>query len=1069
MKQVFLLFCLLASVVFAQYTTASLGGTVRDSTGAVVPDARVAVRHTETGFAQAVASDATGSFLFSRLPVGSYELRVEKQGFTSYVQSGIQLTVDRMATQNVALQVGAVTEQVTVQADSELIETRTATVGHLVDGKRIVEMPLNGRRPERLVYMAPGTIDLGRNSCRICGHGGVYPGEETAGVNGAGLYQVNFQLDGTSHNDTYINVSLPFPNPDSVQEFNLQSSNFTAEYGNAAGGIVNIVTRSGTNEIHGGVFHFLRNGALNARQFFAPLQDALKRNQFGGTVGGPIVRDKLFYFGTYQGTRLRNTPAGIIRFVPTPAERNGDFSSLLPGRQLVDPVSRAPVAGNIIPASRINAVSKFFLNRIPLPSGSGRQVNFPGTPIIQTENQFMVKTDYTLGRHHLSGRYYFTDFDGPPVVGPPNILAATTAGNAVRVQNVSLNHTWTLSPTLLVNSTFGMNRQRGGSLSSTDFGFAAAGVKVVGPEHVKKLNAPPELIVSVTGGFSIGTNHLGDFDRGDFTVREVVTKIKGAHELRFGGEAVRVRNHIVNTFQMAGNITFNGQLSGDGLADFMFGRASQWRQGGGEFKFLLGTRWGYFFQDNWKVNDRLALNLGLRWDPYLPYFDREGRVLCFQPGTSQRSKRYPNAPLGFLYGGANNDPGCPVGGSEPTWWNLEPRVGLAYRLTQDGKTSLRLGGGFYYTPIQSSNYNPFTNVAPFAGTFTLNDVAFEDPYGSRGLANPFPANFGPDVPGPEFVFAPLNDVRAYFAKDYQIPQLITWVARLERQIGRDWVASVAYLGNKGTYLQLGIAENPALFGPGATVGNTQQRRVYPNFGPVTRNDGAGNSNYHSLQWSLEKRFGRGFSMLTSYTWSKVIDDLSTANPFNRAASRSLSGDDIPHNFKFGNLWEAPKLPVGRAAGKLLNGWQVNSILVLQSGFPFTVSSGVDNSFSGVGGDRADYLGGNARLSDSRPLADKLLQWFDTTRFTANRAGTFGNSGRSILRGPGFFNTDLGVLKTTAITEGMNVQFRAEFFNVFNHPNFRLPASNISSSQRGQITAVVEENQRIIQFGLKVVF
>ncbi len=348
-------------------------------------------------------------------------------------------------------------------------------------------------------------------------------------------------------------------------------------------------------------------------------------------------------------------------------------------------------------------------------------------------------------------------------------------------------------------------------------------------------------------------------------------------------------------------------------------------------------------------------------------------------------------------------------------------------------------------------------------------MAFEDPYGSRGLANPFPANFGPDVPGPEFVFAPLNDVRAYFAKDYQIPQLITWVARLERQIGRDWVASVAYLGNKGTYLQLGIAENPALFGPGATVGNTQQRRVYPNFGPVTRNDGAGNSNYHSLQWSLEKRFGRGFSMLTSYTWSKVIDDLSTANPFNRAASRSLSGDDIPHNFKFGNLWEAPKLPVGRAAGKLLNGWQVNSILVLQSGFPFTVSSGVDNSFSGVGGDRADYLGGNARLSDSRPLADKLLQWFDTTRFTANRAGTFGNSGRSILRGPGFFNTDLGVLKTTAITEGMNVQFRAEFFNVFNHPNFRLPASNISSSQRGQITAVVEENQRIIQFGLKVVF
>ncbi|MBI3695392.1 MAG: TonB-dependent receptor [Acidobacteria bacterium] len=1069
MKNLLAVMFLLSGILSAQFTTASLGGTVRDSTGAFIPDARVTVRNTETGFVQNVATDATGSFLFSRLPVGNYELRVEKQGFTGYVQSGMQLTVDRMATQNVTLQVGAVTEQVTVQAEAELIQTRTAAAGQLVDEKRIVELPLNGRRPERLVYLAAGTIDLGRNNCQICGHGGVYPGEETAGVNGAGIYQVNFQLDGTSHNDTYINVSLPFPNPDSVQEFNLQASNFTAEYGNAGGGIVNIITRSGTNDIHGSAFHFLRNGRLNARQFFAPVQDALKRNQFGGSLGGPIKKDKLFYFGTFQGTRLRNTPAGIISFVPTAAERNGDFSSLLPGRQLIDPVSRTAVPGNIIPASRINPVSQYFLKRIPLPNGVGRQVTFPGTPIIQTENQFMIKSDYTAGRHQISGRYYFTDFDAPPFVGPQNILAATSAGNAVRVQNISINHTWTLSPTLLVNSTFGVNRQRGGSLSSADFGFAAAGVKVLGPEHVKKLNAPPELAMSVTGGFGIGTNHLGDFDRGDFTIREVVTKVKGAHELRFGGEAVRVRNHVINTFQMAGNFTFNGQLSGDGLADFMLGRASQYRQGGGEFKFLLGTRWGFFVQDNWKVSDRLSLNLGVRWDPYLPYFDREGRVLCFQPGTTTRSKRYPNAPLGFLYGGENNDPGCPVGGSDPNWSNIGPRVGLAYRLTQDGKTSLRLGSGFYYTPIQASNYNPFANVAPFAGTFTITDVAFEDPFGSKGQANPFPSNFGPDVPGPEFVFAPLNDVRAYFAKDYQIPRLITWSTRLERQLGTDWVASVAYLGNKGTFLQLGIAENPAIFRPGATVGNTQDRRVYPNFGPVTRNDGSGNSSYHSLQWNLEKRFGHGFTILANYTWSKNIDDVSAANPFNRGISRGLANFDVPHNFKFSNLWEVPKLHVSPAAGKLLNGWQVNSILVRQSGFPFTVSSGVDNSFSGVGGDRADYIGGSAKLSDSRALADKLVQWFDTSRFVVNAPGTFGNSGRGILRGPGFFNTDLGVLKSTGITERVNLQFRAEFFNVFNHPNFRLPTSNISSSQRGRITAVVDENQRIIQFGLKLLF
>jgi len=1052
----------------AQYTTASLAGMVKDTTGAVVPDATVTAHNVDTGFTQTIATDPTGAFLFSRLPVGAYELRVEKAGFSTYVQGGIRLSVDSVATQTVTLEVGQVSEKITVQAETEMVNTRTATGGQLVDQKRVVELPLNGRRPERLIYLAAGTIDLGRNSCRICGHGGVYPGEETAGVNGAGLYQVNFQLDGTSHNDTYINVSLPFPNPDSVQEFNLQSSNFTAEYGNAGGGVVNIITRSGTNEIHGSAFHFLRNGALNARQFTAPDQDALKRNQFGGSVGGPIVRDRLFFFGTYQGTRLRNTPSGRIAFVPTAAEREGDFSTTR--TQLVDPVTKQPIPGNRIPASQLNAVSKFFLKRIPLPNGTGRELTFPGTPVVQTENQFMTKADYTAGRHQVSGRYYFTDFDAPPVVGPENILAATSAGNAVRVQNVSVNHTLTLSPTLLMNSTFGMNRQRGGSLSSADFGYTAAGVKMVGPEHVKELNAPPELILSVTGGPSISTNHLGDFDRGDFTFREVVTKIVRAHELRFGGEAVRVRNHVINTFQMAGRFTFSGQLSGEGLADFMLGRASEFRQGGGEFKNLLGTRWGFFAQDNWRVNRRLTLNLGLRWDPYIPYYDREGRVLCFQPRTTQRSKRYPNAPLGFLYGGDDADAGCPKAGSENNWANIEPRFGLAYRLTADGKTSLRLGGGMYYTPIQTSNMNPFANIAPFAGTFTLSDVAFEDPYGSKGMANPFPSNFGPNVPGREFVFAPINDVRAYFAPDYRIPQLITWSLRLERQFGQDWVASVAYVGNKGTYLQLStVQENPALYGPGATVGNTQARRVYPGFGPVGRYDSGGNSQYQSMQLNLEKRLSRGYSILTNYTWSTTIDDLDVSNPFNRTVGRGRATEDVPHNFKFANLLELPRLNVKGAANRLLNGWQANGILSWQSGFPFTVSSGRDNSFSGIGSDRADFLGGTAELSGDRSRGDKLARWFDTSRFAFNTVGTFGNSGRNILRGPGYFNADLGLLKVTRIGESVGVQFRAEMFNVFNHPNFRLPTSNFSSNQFGRITAVIDENQRIIQFGLKILF
>ena len=602
-------FILCISPAYAQYTTASLGGRVVDSSNAVLPKSQVTVRHVETGFTQTTLTDDSGAFLFPRLPVGSYELRVEQTGFSTYIQSGITLTVDQAASQTIVMQLGQINEEVSVQGDAQLVGTRNGTLGQLVDQKRVVELPLNGRMAQSLVFLAAGTVDLGRNGCRICGHGGVYPGEQTAGVNGAGMAQVNYQLDGAGHNDTYLNVNVPFPNPDAVQEFNLQASNFTAEYGNAAGGIVNIVTRSGTNQIQGSLFEFLRDGALNARNFFAPSKDTLKRNQFGGSAGGPIQREKLFYFGTYQGTRIRSKAAGRVTFVPTAAERTGDFSSL--SRQLVDPATLEPFPHNQIPEARISPVAKYFLKWIPLPNRGGRELNFVGTEQIETENQFMTKVDYNRQRQQLSGRYFFTDYDLPAVIPSDNILAASNAGNAVRVQNVSVNHTFSFGPAMLLNSTFGFNRQRGGSLSSGPFGYPDAGVRIASAA-ASALKAPPEIVMNVTGGFNINTNHLGDFDRGDFTIRENLTAIQGPHELHFGGEIVRLSNHITNTFRMDGNFTFNGSASGDGLADFLLGRASTFVQGGGEFKDLKGTRWGFFAQDNWRVNQALTMNMGVR-------------------------------------------------------------------------------------------------------------------------------------------------------------------------------------------------------------------------------------------------------------------------------------------------------------------------------------------------------------------------------------------------------------------------------------------------------------------------
>ncbi|MCZ2154589.1 MAG: carboxypeptidase regulatory-like domain-containing protein [Bryobacterales bacterium] len=1046
----------------AQFTTASLGGTVSDSAGAVIPDAKVIARNTDTGFTQTFDTDAAGAYLFSRLPVGKYELRVEKDGFTTYVQAGITLTVNQTATQNVVLQVGQITESVNVEANTELVVTQTATAGQLINQQRIVDLPLNGRGAQSLVFLAAGTVNLSGRYCGVNCHGGVYPGSQVAGVNGVGSAQVSYQLDGVGHNDTYISMNLPFPNPDSLQEFNLQADNFTAEYGNAGGGIVNIVTKSGTNELHGSAFEFIRNGALNARNFFAPKQDTLKRNQFGGTIGGPIVKDKLFFFGTYQGTIVRSAPEGRISFVPTAAQRSGDLSSVT--KQLVDPVSLAPLPGNQIPTSRLSPVAQYFLKNIPLPNGDNGQLTYAGTPTRQKENQFMIKTDYNLTKHQLSGRYFFADFSQPAVIPTDNLLAAAGSGNRVRVQNVSINHTYAPSATLLFNSTFGMARQRGGSLSSAPFSFPDAGVKIAAPN-------PPELAMSVSGLFGISTNHPGDFDRSDFNFREVVTKQARAHELHMGGEAIRVTNHIINTYQMAGNFSFSGQLSGAAVGDFLMGRASSFSQGGGEFKDLKGTIWSAFIQDNWRATQNLTLNLGLRWDPYFPYWDRQGRVVCFQPGA--KSKRYPNAPAGMLYGGSNHDSGCPVGGSNPSVGNFAPRFGFAYRLTRDGKTSVRGGIGSFYTPPQTSIYNPFANIAPFAPTFSFSGVDFTDPFGSVGMANPFPEQYGPTVRGPDATFSLPTMLRTVFPKDFDIPQLWQWNLMVERQFFTDWVVRVGYHGNKGTHLYgsgSGPSReiNPAIYVPGAsTVSNTQSRRFYKDYSNIGLAESGNNSNYNSLQINVEKRFGNGLSILTNYTWAKRLDDVGWTNPFNRRFDYGISNDDVAHAFHFANTYMLPQLKRGGFAGGILNGWSLNSIITWQGGFPINIVSGVDNAFTGTGSQRADFLGGNASLDSGRSHGELITRWFDTSKFTPNAVGTFGNTGRNVLRGPRMFNTDFSVMKDTRMTERATIQFRAEMFNLFNNVNFGGPNTNQSNSNFGRITSAGDP--RILQFGLKILF
>jgi hypothetical protein len=1050
-----------------QYTTASLGGTVLDPSGATVADAKVMVQNLDTGLQKETQTGTEGTFTFTALPVGRYQVTVEKAGFARYLQSGITLTLNQTANVPIQLKVGDVSQEVTVSADAELINTQSGTVGQLIDQKRIVDLPLDGRQPQNLLFLSAGTVNTSSSYCLVNCQGGVYPGEMAANVNGGGPFAVNFQMDGAGHNDTYVNANLPFPNPDAVKEFNVQTDNVSAQYGLGAGAVVNIVTQSGTNEIHGDAFEFVRNGDLNARNFFAPTQDTLKRNQYGGAIGGPIIKNKLFYFGTYQGTKIRSAAQGVVQFVPTPDERAGNFAGS--GITVTDPTTGQPFANDQIPANRISPIAQNFLKYIPLPNGPNGQVTFAGANIVQNDDQYMIKINWLQSKNQVSGSWFWTRFNEPPdiAIAKQNLLAADGNGNQVTVKNLALNDTYTLTPTTLFNTWFGWDSQTGGSLSGAPFGFPDAGIQIAAP-------TPPEMSVGVGGFFSFNTNHLGVFDRGDYTIREDVTMQRGKHEIHVGGEVVRVTNTLVNTFRQSGGFSFSNQISGSNLSDFILGDASNFTQGGGEFKDLEGVMWSLYAQDNIRVTPKLKVEIGLRWDPYFPFTELKGRVVCYLPGNTSTSVRFPNAPLGMQFGG---DPDCPKGGSENNTLNFGPRFGFAYDLGHH--TVLRGGGGFYYSPLANNNSNGMVDTPPFSPQFNYTGVvSFADPYSSIGIPNPFPAQYASNAPAQDVQFTLPVSIYGTFQHNWHMQELATWNLNVEHQFGQSWMARVSYAGNKGTFLTSPInytEQNPAIYQPGnSTEDNTQQRRINPNFGPVGLAASASNSNYESLRLNLEKRFSKGFMIMANYTRSRMLDDIGppgggygATNPLNRRFDYGVSTNDVPNVFNFSAQWQIPNAPLHGLANTLVNGWQLTALTSWRSGFPYTVFSSVDNSFSGVGSDRADYIGGEATLDPGRSHGELVQEFFNVSAFVPNAIGTFGSSGKNILRGPRFFNTDLGLLKDFAIVERLRLQFRAEFFNAFNNVNFNLPQNYLGSSSTGQITSA--NSPRILQLAMKLAF
>lgn len=1083
-----------ATTAFGQYTTARLSGTVQDKSGAAVPGATVTIVQAGTGYQQQVKSGEAGEYLFPSLPVGAYQLTVEMAGFNTYVQKGIDLQVGQAASQKVTLVVGAITQEVTVQGSSNQVTVDDPAVSSVINQKSIESLPLNGREAQQLVFLVPGAVDVSDQNCGANCEGGVLPGEQYAKVNGGGSNGVYYLLDGVDYNDMYINANLPFPSPDALQEFNVQTNNMSAAYGNATGGVANVITKSGTDKIHGDVFEYLRNYAMDAKNYFADSPDPLKQNQFGATIGGPILKGKLFYFGSYQGTRQSTSNNGQISQVPTLAERNGDFSALLPGTPLTNPNPLSPYqfdSNNQINPAAFDPTALYLLNHIPVPndpaSGNPNQLIYNGSPSIQNTDEYLIKIDYNVGKHHLSGHYFQLNYNIPVIALPlDNILVGNNQDPQKQsLKNISIVDIYSISPNTLLSSYFGLTRKTGLTESPAPFNIAQAGAKISQPT-----NFPATLNVNVDGEFSIGEQPSpGTWNHSDISLREILTMVRGKHELQVGGEWEHMNLPMGNSYQADGNYSFGGNLSGDNLADFMLGAASSFTQAGGLYLDFSGNVWSAFVQDNWHATPRLTVSAGIRWDPFFPYTDSEGRVGCFVPGA--QSTRYPNAPQDLIFGGSNHDAGCPESSIFNNLSNIGPRIGFAYQLTSDAKTSIRGGAGYYYQPPNGVAFEDVVGIPPFAPIVNITNTNFTDPYGAAGVADPFPESFGPINPGPDATFPQNIAFTQIFDRHFRLPQMLMYNLTLEREFGHGWFTRAAYVGNQGRHLggtgdqEAGLLQlNPSVYIPGeSTEDNIQSRLLYPNYGFIGSINSGVNSNYNAGQISFEKRLSYGLSFQTNFTWSHALNNYGPNGQqgifgiygINTCGcGRSLdygpdAGDDNKV-FRLSGNYALPHAPLKGVVGTVVNGWNLSFLTNWQSGFPFTAFAEDDNSFSAMGNDRPDITVPNisqTKLSTSRSHAELINEWFNTADFVPNAIGTYGNIGKNSLRGPRLFTTDLALLKAGKVNERVNYEFRAEFYNTFNNVNFGAPDAGLQDSDFGQITSAGDP--RILQMALKIMF
>jgi hypothetical protein len=1077
-----------ASAVWAQSGNSIIFGTVTDQSGAVVGTADITATNVATGISEHVKTDDSGNYIIPALPAATYSIRCESTGFQTIERTGVLLQVDQRARVDLPMHVGQTQQVIAVQGNVTNLDTFSSTVKDVVDSTRMTELPLNGRNALSLQALLPGAVPMGTGSAAS---GVALNTNLVFSVNGARPNQSAYTLDGGLNMDAYNNVPAAFPNPDMLQEFSILQNSYSAVYGRDAGAVINMITKSGTNQIHGTAYEFLRNNYADAKDYFATRVPPLRRNQFGGTIGGPVVlphyngRDRTFFFVGAELTRqtLGSTVSSTI--VPTALERAGNFSqTLVAGKPItVAPPSTVtpanpkgtPFPGNIIPTALLDPVGQAFATAfLPLPNSAGNIYAFNlGLPT--RENQVIAKLDQSISSNDkVSFRYFFDDSFNAQNAGLP----AFNSNNDWPTHNGSINETHIFTPGLLNLATFMVARNTFIRSPQITNPTTWAGLGCVSCIPLAPPSVPTDWSVSAANGLSIRvpTNFRSYMMNYQFI--DTVSYSFNNHLLQFGGEYSYERRYGREYFQFAPQYAFTGTLSGpygDGYADFFLGAANSVFQNTPLFSEQYKYTPFLYFQDDWRVSTKLTLNLGLRWEPYITTRDRFGHDGAFRPG--QQSVIYPLAPVGAVFPG---DHGIGPGVSPNRYARLVPRIGFAYDPGGNGKTVIRGAYGIFSDTLRPVAVNTNQLNQPFSYGQTTFSVQFSDPYANHKdtqqlLLNYVPPQTAADRASRVF-YLPMteNTIDPNFTTGY----IQQWNLTVQKEVWKQIVLTAAYLGAKGTKLLLLEEENPGIYIPGkSTTGNVNSRRPYTNFQTITEDIAAGPSNYQAFQINWNRRLSGGFTLLGSYVYSKSMDIASNdgnsglgnqaRDPFNWNLDYGPSDFDVKHRFVTSFLYRIPGLTSGNTFAKALTGgWQLDGIVTLQSGAPFSVLAGVDRSLIGVSIDHADVHGPVA-VYNGRSKTSKIAKYFDTSAFSLPALGTFGTSGRNTIYGPGVENFDGGLFKNIPIHEDKRVELRWEVFNVLNHTNLLNPNNSFSSSAFGRITS--SKDGRIMQIAAKIVF